>query len=118
MILFIWGLLEDRKRLSFILRRPYTEKFEPAILKGYMIGANYPDMLFGHDGSHYLAYVAHELEPEDIAKLDLYHAVGEDVHKRIIRRVDVMRAGNLVVVNAHVYVAGGSFSKITGGRLL
>lgn len=100
--------------LSFVLRHPYKEPLEPAILKGWMIGSNYPDMLFPFDGDEINADIAPELTPADFVKLDTYHALDDRIHKRLIKPVRVMRFGRIVEVQAHVYVAGETYTKFLG----
>lgn len=114
MNLFVWNHLKDRKMLSFVLRRKYQEPLEPAILKGWMPGINYPDMLF-QMGNHYIdADLVPDLSREDFMILDGYHAVGDGVHKRIMVKVSVMRFGKIQEVPAYTYVCGRQFSKLQG----
>lgn len=116
MNLFVWNHLKDRNMLSYILRHTYKEPLEPAILKGYIIGASYPDMLFpslvGNDEIN--ADIAPDLTAEDFVKLDNYHALDDKIHRRLIKPVKVMRFGRVVEIQAHVYVSGETYTKFLG----
>lgn len=114
MNLFVWNHLKDRKMLSYVLRRKYQEPLEPAILKGWMAGANYPDMLFPMTNYYIDADLVSDLTTEDFMVLDKYHAVGDGAHKRVMVKVKVMRFGKIEEVSAYTYVCGRQFSKLEG----
>lgn len=118
MNLFVWGInLKNRETLSFILRRPYVQPFEPAILKGYMVGNNFPDMLFGADGMEVMGDIAAGLSVSDFVKLDNYHDLESEIHKRTLSQVNVMRSRSILQVTAYIYSAGEKFHKLKGGRI-
>lgn len=118
MNLFVWGKnLRERSVLEFILRHEYNFPFEPGILKGYMVGNNFPDMLFKLEGMEVMGDIACGLSVTDFIKLDRYHALDEGIHKRLIAPIHVMREGNIVEIPVHVYSAAEKFSKVRGGRI-
>src|SRR5438034_7029607 len=110
MKLFIWGPIGSRETLSFILRRPYGISFEPGILRGFITGANFPDILFKTSPDHFeiVGEVTHDLTAGDFFKLDTYHDLDGSTHKRTLEPVRVMREGKLQDIWCHVYTAGGS----------
>lgn len=113
MNLFVWGDLKTRSQMTFMLRRNYKPLFEPATLKGWSAGDYRPRFLFQADDSKELeGAIAPELGSLDFIQLDIYHAVAEGVNSRIVRMVEVVRGGKKQKVQAHVYVAGPSFSKV------
>lgn len=122
MNLFAWNALTDPKLLSFILRRTYGEKLEPGIINGWIVGTNYPDMLFEVDRHNDItkfsigADIASGLSVSDFVKLDQYHALEDGIHKRIQVPATVTRARWTTTVPVFVYVAGTKFTKIKGNR--
>lgn len=113
MNLFVWGDLKDRTQISFILRRNYKTPLEPATLSGWVPGDYRPQFLFQRNETNQIeAAIASDLSTRDFIHLDTYHAVGDGIHSRIIRMVEVVRNGKKERVQAHVYVAGPSFSKL------
>lgn len=125
MNLFVWNNLRNRERLSFALRRPYLQPFEPGILEGYMKGQTWPDILFkvagiGSNADFLIdGDVVDGIAVADLVKLDSWHATEDRLHKRTLETIKVMRDGKIEEIKAIVYVAGASFSKLKiGARLI
>ena len=112
--LFVWNHLRDRNLLSYILRRKYTEPFEPAFLTNWVAGANRTDVLFKGLPTDQVEGDIAVISPEDFAMLDLYHAIAEKIHMRVPATAKVMRFGRVIEIPVHVYVYGPQFQKIKG----
>lgn len=115
MSLFVWNQIADRKVLSYIIRRKYEHPLEPAYLIGWLPGTIRKDMLFNQgDNDQVEGDLVHDLTPKDYAMLDLYHAIGDGIHRRLHGIAKVLRFGKMEEVEVQVYVYGPSFQLLKG----
>jgi len=115
--LFLWGWLEDRKLLSFILRRDYKNPFEGAILENYITGHHFPEILFALNNDDAITgAIASDLTAADFTKLDIYFGLSQEIHKREIEQVITAQFGKRVNVPTFVYKSGSQFHLWKGGK--
>lgn len=117
MNLFVWDGLCRKELLSFILRRPYNELLEPAVLRGYTRGVVSTQLLFDNKDQSIEGGVARNLSSLDFINLDSFHGVIAQLHKRVVLPVEILHFGKQEQISTCVYLAGDHFNKIAGVNL-